>query len=412
MNDMELYPIGLSVEEARECILNCCAALDSECIALEEADGRVLAEDLFAPESIPPFPRSPYDGYALRAEDTRGAAKEHGVTLRVIEEVPAGCAPTKQVERGQAVKILTGAPIPQSADLVVKFEDTQFTAETVTIFAPGKSGENIVPVGEDIQEGDPVAERGTVLDGAMLGVLAGLGYTKLQVFRMPRVALISTGDELMEADAALLPGKIRNSSVYTLASYVRRCGAVSMRRGIVPDQAPPIAAAIAQAAEQSDLVLTTGGVSVGDYDMLRKALELLGADILFWKIRMKPGAAFVAAVYQGKLILCLSGNPSAAVVAFFLLGIPALRRMAGRRDVELEKIQVRLARPFGKKSPNRRFLPGKLEIRGGNAYLLQAERQGNGMLHPLYGCNLLGEVPAGSPPMEQGSPIEAYCLFL
>lgn len=408
---MKQYPIALSPEEAGALILERCTALDSESVALEEADGRVLAEDIVARESIPPFPRSPYDGYALRAADTQTASKEQGVTLRIIEEVPAGHAPAKCVGAGEATKILTGAPIPAGADVVVKFEDTEFTDAAVTLFAPCKSGNNIVPAGEDIQLGETVMTKGTVLDGALLGILAGLGYTEVSVTRRPRVELISTGDELVSAGEPLAPGKIRNSSVFTLASYVRRCGAQAHCAGIVPDRAQPIADAIAAAAEDADLVLTTGGVSVGDYDMLRRALELLDAEIMFWKVCMKPGSAFVAAVYRGTLILCLSGNPSAAVVAFFLLGIPALRKMEGRSDAALEKIRVRLGRDFGKKSPNRRFLPGRLLIKDGEAYLEQTEKQGNGMLHPLHGCTLLGELPAGSPPMEAGSMIAAYQLF-
>lgn len=408
---MENYPIAIPVEEALGLILKRCAPLNSESVALEEADDRVLAEDVVARESIPPFPRSPYDGYALRAADTQTASKEQGVTLRIIEEVPAGHAPERCVGGGEAAKILTGAPIPEGADVVVKFEDTEFTAETVTLFAPCKSGDNIVPAGEDIQLGETVVARGTVLDGALLGILAGLGYPEVEVVRKPRVELISTGDELVATNAALTPGKIRNSSIYTLASYARRCGAQTHCVGIVPDQAQPIADAIAAAAQNADLVLTTGGVSVGDYDMLRRALELLDAEILFWKVRMKPGSAFVAAVYEGTLILCLSGNPSAAVVAFFLLGIPALRKLEGRSDVELRKSKVRLARNFKKKSPNRRFLPGRLLVRDGEAYLEQTEKQGNGMLHPLHGCTLLGELPAGSPPMDAGSMIDAYWLF-
>lgn len=408
---MENYPTGLSLDQARSEILARCAPLDQERVPLEEAEGRVLASDVKAQENVPPFPRSPYDGYALRVADTASANREKGVTLRIIEEIPAGHAPERMLAAGQAAKILTGAPIPAGADAVVKFEDTVFTDDTVTVYAPCRAGENIVPVGEDIVQGTVVAAGGDVVDSALLGVLAGLGCAAVDVIRAPRVALISTGDELVPVDAVLTPGKIRNSSIYTLASFARRCGAVTRQWDIVPDQARPIADAIRDAASCSDVVLTTGGVSVGDYDMLRKALELLGAEILFWKVRMKPGGAFVAAIYQGTLILSLSGNPSAAVTAFFLLGIPALRRLAGRRDVELERVQVRLARAFPKKSPNLRLIPGRLELRAGTAYLVQAERQGNGMLHPLIGCTLLGVLPAGSPPMAAESEIEAYRLF-
>ena len=409
---MASYPILLSLEEGRERILQRTAPLGCESVSLEEADGRVLAEDVISTEDLPPFPRSPYDGYALRAEDTREASEKQGVTLRIVEEIPAGHAPQKALTSGCAAKILTGAPIPFGADAVVKFEDTTFDAQTVTVYTPCRSGENIVPAGEDLRRGETVLRRGTLLRGAALGLLAGLGRSECLVYHRPLVELISTGDELVGVEQTPGPGQIRNSSVYALASYARRCGALTRCAGIVPDQTECIAAAVARAAGRADLVLTTGGVSVGDYDRLRAALEHLGAEILFWKLRIKPGAAFLAAVYQGTLLLGLSGNPSAAAVAFFLLGIPALRRIGGWEKAELEKIRVRMGGAFAKKSPNRRFLPGRLEMCGGAAYLAVAERQGNGMLHPLLECDLLGELPAGSAPMEKGSEIDAYRLFI
>ncbi len=405
------YPIGLPLEEARNLILENCIVLKSERVVLEEAEGRVLAEDIIARENLPPFSRSPYDGYALRAADTMHAGKENPIALKIIEEVPAGYAPKKVVGIGQATKILTGAPIPDGANAVVKFEDTKFTAETVVLSKSCHCGENIVPEGEDIRIGSVVASKGMVLDSAFLGILAGLGCTQVDVVCKPRVELISMGDELLPVDAPLAPGKIRNSSIYTLASFVRRCGAHAHCCGIVHDQEQLIADAVSDAAKRADVVLTTGGVSVGDYDKMLNALQILDAKILFWKVQMKPGAPFVAAVYQEKLILCLSGNPSAAAIAYFLLGIPALRKMQGRNDIELKKIQIFLANDFKKASPNRRFIPGRLEVREGRAYLLQTEKQGNGMLHPLHKCTILGELPAGSPPMESESLIDGYSLF-
>ncbi len=353
------YPVGLPLEQARDLILEHCAALKNERVMLEEAEGRILAEDIVAQENMPPFPRSPYDGYALRAVDTLDADKEHPIILAIIEEVPAGYAPTKAVNAGQATKILTGAPIPTGADAVIKFEDTEFTTKTVTISKRYHSGENIVPAGEDIQIGAVVASKGTVLDAAFLGILAGLGHAEVEVICRPKMEMISVGDELLPITEALTPGKIRNSSVYTLSSFARRCGADVHCCGIVQDKTQLIADAVADAASKADMIITTGGVSVGDYDKMLSALQMLGAEILFWKVQMKPGSPFVAAMYQGTLILCLSGNPSAAVVAYFL----------------------------------------------------QTEKQGNGMLHPLHKCTILGELPAGSPPMEAGRLIDAYLLF-
>ena len=407
----EDFPVSVTVEEAAELLLQACPALGAEQVAVAEADGRVLWQDVAAPESVPPFARSPYDGYALRAEDTASATRQTPVTLEILEEVPAGHAPVHTVGPGQAVKILTGAPIPQGADLVVKFEDTQFTDQEVTLFQPYPSGQNIVPVGEDILAGALAAEGGTRLSPALTGLLAGLGCAELKVFRRPTAALISTGDELVEPDQPLTPGKIRNSSVYALKAWLERLGVQVRLMGIVGDDAQAIAQRVRQAAELADVVITTGGVSVGDYDMVGRAMELLEARVLFWRVKMKPGSAFLASLYGDTPVVSLSGNPASAAVAFFLLGIPLLRKLSGCRDCGLKPIRVRLLEDFPKKSPNRRFVPGRLEIVDGQAALALVPRQGNGMLCPLHHCDLLGEIPAGSPPMKAGDVIDAWQLF-
>ena len=358
----EDFPVSVTVEEAAELLLQACPALGAEQVAVAEADGRVLWQDVAAPESVPPFARSPYDGYALRAEDTASATRQTPVTLEILEEVPAGHAPVHTVGPGQAVKILTGAPIPQGADLVVKFEDTQFTDQEVTLFQPYPSGQNIVPVGEDILAGALAAEGGTRLSPA-------------------------------------------------LKAWLERLGVQVRLMGIVGDDAQAIAQRVRQAAELADVVITTGGVSVGDYDMVGRAMELLEARVLFWKVKMKPGSAFLASLYGDTPVVSLSGNPASAAVAFFLLGIPLLRKLSGCRDCGLKPIRVRLLEDFPKKSPNRRFVPGRLEIVDGQAALALVPRQGNGMLCPLHHCDLLGEIPAGSPPMKAGDVIDAWQLF-
>lgn len=404
------YPVGVSVEEGRELLLRRCAVQETECVPLTAAYGRVLGSDVTAGEDIPPFPRSPYDGYALRAEDTRAATPQSGVVLTVTEEVAAGHSAKKSVAPGETVKILTGAPIPPGADAVIKFEDVEFTKENIQLFKKLQSGENVVPAGEDFRQGAKVLERGTRLDGASLGILASLGVSDVKVHKQPRVCLLSTGDELLPPDAPLTYGKIRNSSVYALNGYIQNTGARVKFCGIVPDRLEVIAEAIAAASTDSDFVITTGGVSVGDYDLVCRALERLGAELLFWKVSMKPGSACAAAVYQNTPVLCLSGNPGAAAAAFFLLGAPALRKMAGRRDIEPRTAMVRLLRAFEKKSPTRRFLPGRVEVRDAIAYFSTAPRQGNGMLSPLCGCTVLAEIAAGSPPLQEGSIVKIHAI--
>lgn len=405
------FPTGITVEEGVRLLCREAPLPQEESVPLPDCDGRVLARDLLAPESVPPFARSPYDGYALRAADTVPASEQTPVTLSILEEVPAGHAPRFAVGPGQATKILTGAPIPEGADLVVMYEETTFTDQQVTLTRSYPSGKNVVPVGEDILEGQLVAKKGTLLSPATLGLLAGLGFTQLPVYRRPVVGLISTGDELVGLGEALTPGKIRNSSVYALKAYLERLGAQVQLHGIVGDDAGAIAQRVQQAAASADLVITTGGVSVGDYDLVGQAMQQLDARVLFWKVKMKPGSALLASCYQGKPVLSLSGNPASAAVSFFLLGITLLRTMAGRTDIQLPQVQVRLKEAFPKASPGRRLIPGQLEIQDGQAVLALMPKQGNGMLAPLFGCDLLGEIPAGSPALPAGSVLNAYRIF-
>ena len=401
---------GISIEEGLQMITARLGCVEKEMVSAEEACGRVLAEHLISPENIPPFRRSPLDGYAFRAEDTQGASGESPAILQIIEEIPAGKAPEHDLGCGQAAKILTGAPLPEGADAIEKFEVVQADETTLHLFHPYKKGCNVVPVGEDIAKGDPVLSEGTVISPAYAGILAGLGFTKIPVYRKPVVYLISTGSELAPIDQPLPLGKIRNSSIYTLKSFLEENGAQVKMLPIVKDDREAIAKAIEDALEEADMVFTTGGVSVGDYDMLPKSMEYLGADILFWKMQMKPGGAFLASFYKGKPVLSLSGNPSAAAMALFMIGIPALRKLAGWKEFMLETCQLKLLEGFGKKCPVRRFLPGKLVIRQGEAYIRITPSQGNGILHPLHGCSVIAELPQGSPAMEAGSLVRAYIL--
>lgn len=406
--DIEKLKQGISVEEARSLLLSIPVSPEGETVPVEHANGRVLARDMFAPEQIPPFARSPFDGYALRAEDTKSASRENPVTLSITEEIPAGKAPEFEIKPGFAAKILTGAPVPVGADTTIKYEETEFTTETVTLFAPLQPGKNIVGAGEDVRIGDRIAEAGTVVTPPVAGLLAGLGICNVPVFRKPVVAIVNTGDELLYAHEPLRPGKIRNSSCYTLRAYLEERGAVVIDGGTAKDRTEDIAAHIEEAIKTADMVVTTGGVSVGDYDLVLSAAKHLGAEILYWKTLMKPGGSGLAAVYRGKLILGLSGNPAAAVVSLLIQGMPFVRRLAGCREVLPEKLRVRTLSDFPKNSPQRRFLRGRLVVTEGTAGFLAMEGQGNGVISSLVGCDLIGEIPAGSPPLPAGSLIDAY----
>ncbi|MCR5666448.1 MAG: molybdopterin molybdotransferase MoeA [Eubacterium sp.] len=398
----------VEMREGRSMILDAVSVMDTETIDLLEATGRVLAEDIYAQENIPPFSRSPLDGYVLRAQDIKEASKENPVTLPILEEVAAGQVATQPVTKGTAIKILTGAPIPEGADLVVKFEDTEFTSEQVTFFAPGKSGDNIVPVGEDLKVGQLVLKKGQKITAPVRGILAGLGKSRLKVYKKVHVKLISTGSELVPIDAPLTPGKIRNSSVYTLASYLQEAGASVTICPNVEDTVEAISDAVKAAQTDADVIMTTGGVSVGDYDHLKTVMTSLGADVLFWKMRLKPGAAFLASVYNGIPVLSLSGNPASAAISMLLTCVPAIRKMSGYSEYMLREIDGILETDFTKKSPNGRMVPGKLFIKDQKPMIWLSGHSGNGMLHPLEGCNIIGELAPSKEGVKAGSVVHAY----
>lgn len=404
------YPTTIEIQEGVDLLLSCAERMGTEEVNINQAYGRILAGSVKARENIPPFDRSPYDGYAVRSGDIAAAGPDSPVTLQIIEEVPAGHAPVKSVGSMEAVKILTGAPIPSGADAVVKYEDTSFDEKEVCFFIPVSSGSNIVKSGEDVKAGETVLEAGEILSPASVGLLAGLGYPKVKVYKRPRVKIISTGDELLDVGSELAPGKIRNSSAYMLQGFLRSWGVAADIYGIVKDDETSIAQAMNVCLKEAECVITTGGASVGDYDLVLKAMESIEARLLFWKVRMKPGMATLASEKNGKLILGLSGNPSAAAAALFLLGLPAFRKMCGRKEIVIPKIPVCLPDGFGKKSPGGRILPGVLEFREGKVCLNTRKHQANGMISPWGGCNLIGLIPKGSGAIEKGSIIEALYL--
>ncbi|MCR5784018.1 MAG: molybdopterin molybdotransferase MoeA [Eubacterium sp.] len=407
---MTEYPVGVELEEGQRIILEKTSDCGIEEVYVSESFGRILAEDIKAKESIPPFSKSPYDGYAFRAEDIEKASNENPVTLEITEEIAAGHVPTMRVGKMQAAKILTGAKVPDGADTIEKFEVTEFDKDFVTFFAPVSKGSNIVLEGEDVKCGDTVLEKGILIDAAGCGILAGLGLEKVKVYKKPNVSVISTGDELISVGEELIPGKIRNSSAYTIKALLEEWGMTVKLKGIVKDDPSLIAEAVKEECMWADAVITTGGVSVGDYDCILASMEKLSADVLFWKLKMKPGSAFAFSVYEKSLVISLSGNPSAAVMALIMAARPALYKMAGRSYCMADEIEVKLEDGFPKKSMQRRFVPGRLVIKDGEAYLRMVSKQGNGMLSPLAGVDILGEIPAGSPPLAANTVIKSYKL--
>lgn len=399
---------NIDYEQARDLMLERALPVGTERVSINESCGRVLAEGLKAGADVPPFDRSPFDGYAFRTADTAGASRENPVTLRILEEVPAGSVPTMPVTEGTATKILTGSPVPDGADGIVKYEVTEFTAETVKLFEP-VTAHDIVRRGEDVKAGTELAKAGSVIDPALLGTLASQGIAEPLVYRKVRVGIISTGNELVEVGQPLTGGKIHDSNRYVLEGVVCGTGAEPVFLGTARDTEEEIAALIAKGLESCDAVFTTGGASVGDYDATPRAMELAGVELLVRKLNIKPGGACAYGLGGGKPVMCLSGNPAAAAVNLYAVGIPLIRRLMGLTDCLHIETELILADGFKKKSPQTRLLRGRLEYTG-EGLAIRTGGQGNAMLHAMIGCNALAIVPEGSPPIPAGTKLKGYIL--
>lgn len=395
---------------ARTLLLETAAPVGTQEIPLSRCGGRVLAQEATAAWDVPPFDRSPYDGYALCVRDIRDASSDAPVTLAVVEEIPAGAVPTRRVERGTAVKILTGAPIPEGADAVIPYERTRFDKSSVTLFAPSESGANIIRAGEDVRKGQVLVSAGAVIDAGLAGTLAAQGIVSIRVYRRPVVGIVSTGNEVAEAGTPLKPGKVWDSNRFMLECALSAAGCEARYLGLAGDRSEEIALCLEKGMEACDAVLLTGGVSVGDYDMTPDAMERAGVELLVRGVAMKPGMACAYGRKAGKLVCGLSGNPASSMTNFYAVVLPAIRKLTGRRDVLPREITVILGTGFRKRSPATRFLRGRLDLSDGRASLLLPEEQGNVVISSAIGCDAMAVVPAGSGPLPAGTRLKGFLL--
>lgn len=393
----------LTLKQAQELLLAKTETVrDTEEIPLWEGGGRTLAEDIFAGQDQPPFARSPLDGYAVRSGDIAGASKERPARLSVIDEVDAGQVSGMRVEKGTAIRIMTGAPVPEGADCIVRQEDTDYGEEKVEVYREVGAYENYCFAGEDYRAGTQVLEKGTKLGAIELGTLASLGREKVRVFRRVRAAVLTTGDELVLPGEERKPGKIYDANLYTMATRLTALGAEVIRKGRTGDKPEEVAAWIREAGEKADIIVTTGGVSVGKKDIMHEVLKLLDCERIFWKIAIKPGMPTLCAQYGGKLLICLSGNPFGAAVNLELLVRPVLAKMAGRKAPELLRLSAVSESEFPKRSGVTRYVrafyeEGKVRIpEGSNA---------SGILSSMCGCNCLIEIPAGTAALKKGDRV-------
>ncbi len=387
--------------------------LDAETIALDEAAGRVLARDVVSPISLPLFDNASMDGFAVRAEDVRGASASQPVRLKVIGTIAAGAPPTRAIERGEAARIMTGAPVPPGADSVVRVEDTDAGADIVGITSDRDAARNIRSRGEDVRANHVVVRAGTAIAAAHIGVLASVGCATPVVHRKPRVAILATGDELAPLDrfSDVLAGtRIISSNSYALVAAVRAAGGDPVSLGIAADDPAALAERLRD-AEGCDLVVTSGGVSVGDFDYTRTVVAALGGTLSLWRVRMRPGAPLGFGSLFGVPWLGLPGNPVSALVTFELFGRPLIRMLAGHAKPHRRTTRAVLAERLRLEAPLTHFLRVVLEDGDGGLPVARLTgAQSSGMLTSMSSADALVVVPPDSLDIPAGSAVRCIPL--
>lgn len=399
----------LTVQEARERVLRDVVPLEVEEYPLRECLGLALAADVTAPHDLPPFDNSAMDGYAVRHVDIVGAAEDSPVVLRVTGDLPAGRSPRGRVGAGEAVRIMTGAPLPAGADTVVPVEVVKAEGGEVFILEEVPRGGNVRRAGEDVRGGERVLEPGTRVGPAEMGMLAALGYSRVRCFRRAVAGVIATGDELVGVEEELAPGKIRDSNSYTIYAMVLDAGAVPLGLGVVKDDEEALERAILDNVEEVDLFITSGGVSVGDYDMVKDVLGRIG-EMNFWKVAMRPGKPQVFGHVRGKPLFGLPGNPVSVMVSFEQFVRPALLKMMGHREIFRPRVKAVLETPLGKRHGRREFIRVRVEWRNDRYYARVTGPQGSGILRSMVLANGLAVLPEDVGRLEPGEQVEVELL--
>ncbi len=400
----------ISVEEALERILAEISPLPVTSVPLPEALGLVLAENVVAQEDIPPFANSAMDGFALLSRDSKMSSGQPS-RLRVTGGVAAGYVADHAVEEGTAMRIMTGAPVPPGADTVIQVELTRSDgpdSEWVEILQEVAPGNNIRPAGEDMHKGQTVLVQGTEIGPWEIGILATLGWATVPVIRRPHVAILGTGDEVIDVDQPLQPGKIRNSNSYLLEAAIRRAGAVPHRLGVARDTVESLREKFTEAL-QYDLIITSGGVSVGDFDLVKNIMAEQGK-INFWRINMRPGKPVAFGYIGGKPLLGLPGNPVSAAVTFELFARPVIRKMLGHTRLFRPQVDVVVEDGVSDRAMRRHYVRAHVEWRDGRFVARTTGNQGSHIMTSLLNANALVIVPEGHVEVPPGDIRKAIML--
>lgn len=386
----------------------------TEYVSIKESFDRFLSEDLLATEDVPHFDRAPYDGFAIRSIDTANANRDNPIEFEVIDHIGAGLVSEKTVGPFQAVRIMTGAQMPAECDAVVMLELTQDIERDGKAYMltkrMHKPGDNVSRRGEDAKKGEVLVGKGTKINPGIQAMLATFGYAKVPVAVKPKVGLFATGTELLDVDEPLEPGKIRNSNSYMISAQMERVGADVHYFGTLPDDFDTCFEAVKEALNHVDMLVTTGGVSVGDFDYLPAIYEKLGAEVLFNKVSMRPGSVTTVAQYNGKPLFGLSGNPSACYVGFELFARPVIRKMLFSPQPHLRREKAILTVDFPKANPFTRFVRSKLSVSEGKLIVSPSGLDKSNIVMSLAGANSLTILPGGTRGFKDGDIVDVLLL--
>jgi molybdopterin molybdotransferase len=399
----------IKVEEALKTILENIRPLDCENIPITSALGCAIGESIVSGRTIPPLANSAMDGYAVVAGDTAFASKGNPAVLDVLEDVPAGKVATQPIRKGQAIRIMTGAPLPEGANAVVRVEDTEAQGGRVKIFVAAAPGLDIREAGEDVKTGELVISKGSILRAAEIGMLAALGRSYVSVHQRPVVAIVSTGDELVEVDETPGPGKIVNSNGYSLAALVLEAGGIPLQVGIARDNREDLLAKF-RAASRADIVISSGGVSVGDYDLVKDIMAEIGSRIQFWRVAMRPGRPLAFGLLEGKPLFGLPGNPVSSMVSFEQFIRPSILKMRGYSNIYRRVVLAEITEGYKKKQGLKYFLRARVEFRDGRYIASLTGEQGSGILKSMVLANGLVVLPDDINSVNPGDEVAVQLL--